>query len=85
MPYDDSYFRGNKLFRILVRLIYLVLKVCGEPAELGVASVLHKANFKDNNRSDATLWWVKHCGSNREAVCLSAAFNLVNTTRGVHP
>ena len=64
MPYDASDARGNNPLRVLVRLIYLVLKVCAQPARLNVASVLHKANFKDDSRSDATLWWVKHCGSN---------------------
>ena len=55
MPYDASDAPGNNPLLILVRLIYLLLKVCGEPAALDVASALHKANFKDNNRSDATL------------------------------
>ena len=54
--------------------------MCGAPAKFDVASVPHKAHFKDNNRSDATLWWVKHCGSYREAVCLSLEFSLVSTT-----
>ena len=56
MPYNAIDSRGNNPLRILVRLIYLALKVCGEPAKLGVASVLHKANFKDHNTNGATLW-----------------------------